>query len=77
MTIEQSAKIYAIKYVLDLNSFKKNERMREDLTWTSIKHHNDKKFERLTEKYISEIRNRKETPMWVRILMAERYKIYL
>ena len=77
MSIEQCAKVFAIKYVYDLNSFKSNERMRRELTEIRIKYSGNKEFDGLFDRYIEELSRKEETPMWARQLMAERYRIYL
>ena len=75
MTIEQCAQVYAVKYVLDYNSFKKNEKLRRELTEIHIRFNGNKEFDTLFEKYVADLRTKEEMPRWARLIMAERYSI--
>lgn len=75
MTKEEGAKILAVKYVLDLNTFRKSERMKDDLTWIRTMYMSDTDFERLFDRYCADLRERKDMPRWAKLVMAERYAI--
>lgn len=81
MTIEESAKVLAIKYVLDYNTFRKSTKLYEDLkvicdTYNVGNIDEDKDFGRLFERYKKELEDdKRNTPRWARLIMAERYAL--
>lgn len=75
MTKDEAAKVFAIKYILDYNTFLRNARMREDLLQIRRLFFDDDEFLELWEKYNQELREAREIPRWTRLIMAERYSI--
>ena len=77
MTKEEAAKVLAIKYELDYNTFKKSDRFKEDLMKIRGKYlgGGDEEFSRLFDKYVDELRFSQEIPFWARQIMAERYAL--
>lgn len=76
MTKEEGAKIMAVKYVLDYNTFRKSEKLKEDLTMIRAQFMGDEEYNRLFEKYCEELRGCKdEMPRWARLIMAEKYAL--
>ena len=78
MTIDESAKVMAVKYVLDYNTFRKSDKLKHELLEINMKYSDDKNFERLFDKYCSELRKcRGMMPLWARKIMAERYALHI
>ena len=78
MTKDECAKVYAVKYVLDYNTFRKSDRLKRDLVDIRLRYevNEDAEFTRLFERYCEDLRkNRRETPRWARLIMAERYAL--
>ena len=76
MTKEDSAKVMAVKYVLDYNTFKRNSRLNEDLIAILALYKDDKEYDALFERYCTELReSKREKPLWARLIMAERYSL--
>lgn len=75
MTKDDAAKVFAVKYILDYNTFIRNERMREDLMTIRRLFFDDDEFLELWEKYNDDLRQSGEIPRWARLIMAERYSI--
>ena len=70
MTKEDSAKVMAVKYVLDYNTFKRNEKLKSDLVAINALFGDDKEYNMLFEKYCKELREKEEMPRWARLIMA-------
>lgn len=81
MTIEESAKVLAVKYVLDYNTFRKSTKLYEDLqticaTYNVGNIDEDKTFGELFERYKKELEdNKHDVPRWATVIMAERYAL--
>lgn len=77
MTKEESAKVFAVKYVYDYNTFARSSRMKDDLVEIHFKYMGDEEFNRLFDKYCQELRDRGvgNAPRWARLIMAERYSL--
>lgn len=78
MTKDDSAKVLAVKYVLDYNTFQKSDRLHRDLIEIRSQYilTNDKEFDALFEKYCEKLREDKyNMPLWARRIMAERYSL--
>lgn len=77
LTKQDAAKVMAVKYVLDYNTFKKSDRLKSDLVDINIMYNGDQEYERLFSKYCKELSEcgREEKPLWARQIMAERYSL--
>ena len=76
ITKDEGAKIMAVKYVLDFNTFRKSDRFKSDLVEIRMAYSGDDEYEQLFNKYCDELRkSRNETPRWARLIMAERYAL--
>lgn len=80
MTKEESAKVLAVKYVLDYNTFGRSDKLKRDLIAIreryQVGEEEDAEFEALFRKYCDDLRrNTRETPLWARKIMAERYAL--
>ena len=76
MKKDEGAKIMAVKYVLNYNTFRKSSRLKEDLTKIHLMWSEDDEFNRLFDKYCKELKESKgEMPLWARKIMAERYSL--
>ena len=67
----------AVKYVLDYNTFRLNERMRNDLVDIRARYGGDAEFARLFERYCEDLRECEGVPRWARLIMSERYAIHV
>ena len=80
MTKDECARILAIKYVYDFNTFRKSERLRHDLAEIHFRYQTgdpDDGFDALFERYTSELTRFGvgNPPRWAKLLMAERYAL--
>lgn len=80
MTKEESAKVLAVKYVLDYNTFSRSDKLKKDLIEIRMRYQvgqeEDAEFEALFSKFCDELRKSvRETPRWARLVMAERYAL--
>lgn len=76
MTKEEGAKIMAVKYVLDYNTFRKSEKLKSDLTMIRAQFMGDEGYDRLFNRYCEELRVcNNEMPRWARLIMAEKYAL--
>ena len=75
MTKDDCAKVMAVKYVLDYNTFRRSDRLKGDLVEARIRYGGDEEFDRLFRRYCDDLREKEETPRWARLIMAERYSL--
>ena len=77
LTKRDAAKVMAVKYVLDYNTFHKSDRLKHDLLEINVMYNGDKEYEQLFSKYCKELSEcgRGEKPLWARQIMAERYSL--
>lgn len=76
MNKEDAAKIFAIKYELDYNTFRRSERLKDDLVWIRTMFMGDEEFDSLFERYCEALRqHRNDLPRWAKLIMAERYSL--
>jgi len=80
MTKEECAKVLAVKYVYDYNTFRKSEKLRHDLAEIHFRYQTgdgDKEFEALFVKYSEELKRYGigNPPRWAKMIMAENYAL--
>ena len=83
MTKDESAKVLAVVYVYDTNTFRRSERLRKDMADIRVDYRfadgksDDKEFNELFDRYCRQLEKngRDNPPRWAKLIMAERYAL--
>lgn len=77
MTKEDSAKVLAVKYVYDYNTFARSDRLRHDLADIHFRYMDDADFNAMFDRYSRELERLGvgNAPRWAKLIMAERYAL--